>query len=189
MNVEPKFIVGQIDEKIANHFFQNLVDPEYVQASEKQFLISSPGGDVGYMLSMFDQIRIMGATTIGSGILQSAAAVLLQAGKIRKMTRNSLLVFHEPEKRKTVLPAVDGRKEKVVEEIPQKDWTLYTHLVGLVADRTGMSEIEAYDIFDGKFITPEKAKTLNLIDEIIDPKVIPVYQPNFEEGSGDDTSN
>ncbi len=178
MNVEPKFIIGEINAQLLQDFFAREADPESIRyRGHREYLISSPGGDIGYMLAMFDQIRLSEASTIAAGVLQSAAAVLLQAGKVRKMTRNGLLLFHEPEKKKFVANP-GAETEQVEEKIPDLEWTLYTHIVGLVADRTGMSKIEAYDLFDGRFINAERAKNLNLIDEIIELPVIPVYHEN-----------
>lgn len=178
MNVQPQPILGELDHNTLAAFYQELRDvvSENPSASMKgrEFLISSPGGDVGVMLSLFDHIRLNGGITIGSGLLQSAAAVLLQAGKVRRMMRNSLLLFHEP---KAV--SAPGMNEP---KIPDQEWTLHTHLVGLIADRTGMNEIEAYDLFDGKFINPERALNLNLIDEIVELPVIPVYREGQANG-------
>jgi ATP-dependent protease ClpP protease subunit len=129
-----------------------------------EVVISSPGGDIGSMLALFDAIRLREITVTGTGLLQSAAAVLLQAGKIRAMTRNSLLLFHEPE------------KDRQTGEISDSKWSLHGHLVELVVDRTGMSQIEGHDLFDGLFINPERAKNLNLIDRIVNPKQIPIYE-------------
>lgn len=178
MNVQPQPILGVLDENVLVNFYQELRDvvSENPSASMKgrEFVISSPGGDIGIMLSMFDQIRLNEGITIGSGLLQSAAAVLLQAGKVRRMTRNSLLLFHEP-------TPVENKDSKI-KAIPDQEWTLHTHLVGLIADRTGMNQIEAYDLFDGKFINPERALNLNLIDEIVELPVIPVYREGQANG-------
>lgn len=175
-DVQPQPILGQFTEDTLKSFYEELRDIGTIRSGKgRQFLISSPGGDVSVMLAMYDQIRIGEGVTIGTGFLQSAAAVLLQAGKVRKMTRNSLLLFHEPE---AVLEPGTGYAK-----IPDQEWTLHTHLVGLVADRTGMSEIEAYDLFDGKFINPERAKNLNLIDEIIELPKIPVYKEGYFDDS------
>lgn len=190
MNVQPQPILGRLNEEAMNKFYEELRENVWegtsVQRTNhgRQYLISSPGGDIGVMLAMYDQIRQTEGDTIGTGLLQSSAAVLLQAGKVRKMTRNSLLLFHEPA-RKEQKKELPGGIVEIINEIPDQDWTLHTHLVGLVADRTGMSEIEAYDLFDGKFINPERAKNLNLIDEIIELPVIPVYK----EGYFNDSAN
>jgi ATP-dependent protease ClpP protease subunit len=145
-------LFGEITPEKADQFLSDL------NSRVKEVVISSPGGDIGSMLALFDAIRVRELTVVGAGILQSAAAVLLQAGKIRAMTRNSLLLFHEPE------------KDPQTGNISNDKWSLHGHLVELVIDRTGMGQIEGYDLFDGLFINPDRAKNLNLIDKIIDPK-------------------
>jgi ATP-dependent protease ClpP protease subunit len=181
----PQMILGKIDERALQSFYDEIRDLDpLVNQIGRPFLISSPGGDIGVMLAIYDQIRLTRGITTGTGLLQSSAAVLLQAGTVRRMTRNSLLLFHEPARVKQEKELPGGIVE-IVNEIPDQEWTLHTHLVGLVADRTGMSEIEAYDLFDGRFINPERAKNLNLVDEIIDLPVIPVYK----EGYFDEQSN
>lgn len=169
-NWEPKFILGYLDSAALRRFYEEQCDADYIKNNgNHEFLISSSGGDVGVMLSMFDGIRMAKADTIGSGLLQSAAAVLLQAGRVRKLSRNGLLLFHEPKATES-----DANKPKVSDQ----EWTLFSHMVGLVADRTGLSIPEAHDLFDGKFINATRALQLNLIDEIIELSVIPVYQEN-----------
>lgn len=171
MNWEPKFILGYLDNAALRYFYEAQCDQEYIDDIGKhEFLISSSGGDVGVMLSMYDGIRLAKANTIASGLLQSAAAVLFQAGKVRKMSRNSLLLFHEPKATQT-----DANGPKVSDQ----EWTLFSHMIGLVADRTGLSLPETHDLFDGKFINAERAIQLNLADEIIELPVIPVYQGDF----------
>lgn len=169
--VNPYPIIGHFTPRVLGDFFNELRDVDNIrQGGTKDFLISSPGGDIGVMLAMFDQIRRSKSTTAATGLVQSAAAVLLQAGIVRRMTRNALLMFHEPEK-------ING-------EFTDESWSLHSILMGLVEDRTGLHTMEVADIFDGKFITAPRALTLNLIDEVIDLPVIPVYQ-----GSNYDSTN
>lgn len=176
MNWEPKFILGYLDSAALRRFYEDQCDVEYTEAkNDHEFFISSSGGDVGVMLSMYDGIRLAGANTIGSGLLQSAAAVLFQAGKVRKISRNALLLFHEPK-----ASEADAAKPKVSDQ----EWTLFSHMVGLVADRTGLSLPETHDLFDSQFINAERAIQLNLADEIIELPVVPVYHQEAFNDSG-----
>jgi ATP-dependent protease ClpP protease subunit len=84
-----------------------------------------------------------------AGLAQSAAAVLLQGGKWRTMTKSSLLMFH-------------GEGEDAAEPEIQ----LAGQLVEMVAKRTGMSVTEARGLFDNTFINVNRALELGLIDEI-----------------------
>lgn len=115
--------------------------------------ISSVGGDIGIMLGIADGISNNNMKTTAVGLVQSAAAILLQAGIVRSMTKRSLLRFHAPEE-------VDGK-------IPEAVWALHSFMADILSQRTGVALIEAHDFFDNKFITPQRALELNLIDEIV----------------------
>jgi ATP-dependent protease ClpP protease subunit len=160
---------------VLRRFYEDQCDQEYIDSGNHEFLISSSGGDVGVMLAMYDGIRIARGNTIGSGLLQSAAAVLFQAGKVRKLSRNALLLFHEP---KATQSDANGPK------VSDQEWTLFSHMVGLVVDRTGLSLPEAHDLFDGRFINAERAIQLNLADEIIELPTVPVYHQEAFNDSG-----
>lgn len=129
-----------------------------LMSSRATVLISSPGGDIGSMLAMYDHIRHYEMKTFATGVCQSAAAVLLQAGALRIMSRNALLRFMGPE------------EENLVKEDDEYVDPLIHHLASnmanLVMERTGMALPEAYDLFDGKFINAERALALNLVDKI-----------------------
>jgi ATP-dependent protease ClpP protease subunit len=137
-------ITGEITPQVASNFFY-LAEEEQI----KDLVISSPGGDIGLTYGMFDVVAFKDIHTHVVGLAQSAAAVLLQAGTWRTMTNSSLLMFHSP-----------------TEECPDAEFRLYTQLVEMVAQRSGMNIAEAHDLFDNKFINANRALELNLIDEI-----------------------
>lgn len=64
-------------------------------------------------------------------------------------------MFHEPE------------RPTGSEDMTDPEWYLHTKLVAMVQQRTGMDLIEAHDLFDGHFITAERALELGLCDEIL----------------------
>jgi ATP-dependent protease ClpP protease subunit len=138
------YITGEITPAVANQFFW-LAGEDAID----DVVISSPGGDIGLTYGMFDVIKFNGINTHVVGIAQSAAAVLLQAGARRTMTNASLLLFHSP-----------------AENVSDLDFRLYTQLVEMVSQRTGMNIAEAHDLFDNKFINANRALELGLIDEI-----------------------
>jgi ATP-dependent protease ClpP protease subunit len=84
------YVVGEITSQIALPFFR---DAKRIT----DVVISSPGGDFGLTLGMFDVAHSRKMNTYVVGFAQSAAAVLLQGGKWRTMTNSSLLMFHGPE--------------------------------------------------------------------------------------------
>lgn len=144
-------ITGEITPQLARNFFSIAAEDLVTDV-----VISSPGGDIGLTYGMFDVIKFKDMYTHVVGLAQSAAAVLLQAGKWRTMTNASLLMFHSP-----------------AEDCSDADFRLYTQLVEMVAQRTGMNIAEAHDLFDNKFINANRALELGLIDEIAeDAKVM-----------------
>jgi len=87
---KPFYVIGEITPRIAFPFFRDAARITDVE-------ISSPGGDIGLTLGMFDVAYSRKMNTHVVGLAQSAAAVLLQGGKWRTMTKNSLLMFHGAE--------------------------------------------------------------------------------------------
>jgi ATP-dependent protease ClpP protease subunit len=147
----------------------------YADSTAPHLTICSHGGDISYMLAMFDCARVRGVNTSAFGIVQSAAVVLLQAGTVRYMARNALLKFHAPEAVPTLIKDPQTNETRTEDKIPDDDWLLYTLMVGLIADRTGMHEVEVHGLYDGNFINAQRALELNLIDKIVEAPVIPVY--------------
>lgn len=145
MSVARTFVItGEITPLVASNFFY-LAEEEQIT----DVVISSPGGDIGLTYGMFDVIRFKDIHTHVVGLAQSAAAVLLQAGTWRTMTNASLLMFHAPE-----------------EDVSDAGFRLYTQLVEMAAQRTGLNIAEAHDLFDNHFITANRCLELGLIDEI-----------------------
>ena len=133
------YVVGEITAQLALPFFQ---DAKRIT----DVMISSPGGDIGLTLGMFDIAQSHGMRTHVAGLAQSAAAVLLQAGKRRTMTTNSLLMFHGAEEGAT--PA----EIRLVEQ-----------LVEMVAKRAGTSVRRTRALFNHNFIKADRALELGLI--------------------------
>jgi ATP-dependent protease ClpP protease subunit len=136
------YVIGEINSQLALPFFR---DARRIT----DVLISSPGGDIGLTLGMFDIAQSHGMRTHVAGLAQSAAAVLLLAGKWRTMTKNSLLMFHAPE-----------------EDATQAVLQLAEQLAEMVVKRVGMSDTEGRRLFDNAFINANRALELGLIDEI-----------------------
>lgn len=153
--MRPFFLLGEINSESARDFYDPL-DHNYSRPlGWTEVVISSPGGDAGLMIGMYDYIIQHDIPTIALGVVQSAAAVLFLAGAKRSMYPNSMLMFHEPERKKDS------------DDMSDPDWYLFTKLVAMVRQRTGMDLIEAHDLFDGKFISAERAYELGLCDEIL----------------------
>ena len=112
---------------------------------------------------MLDEIDESKRTTKATGICQSAAAVLATAGEGKRVcTMDTLFRFIPPTPEKMKDPETGVE----IEKIPDLRWYLHTVLVARLAQRLG-NKVDAYDLFDGKFISSMRAKELGLIDEVI----------------------
>lgn len=76
---------------------------DFVNLKDKilTFYINTEGGNAEDAIALYDLVRKFAEdydvkiVTIGSGSIQSAGAILLQSGDERRMTKNSLFMFHE----------------------------------------------------------------------------------------------
>lgn len=147
------YLIGEINAQSTEKF---LTTPLQSVTGGDTVLISSPGGSIDYMLTIFDAIKQAGMNTLATGIVQSAAAVLTQAGRLRLATPNTLFRFLAPE------------PDPKTEEIPDLRWYLHSLSANLVAQRIGAAIPEGYDLFDNQFINAKRALELNLIDQIVE---------------------
>jgi len=152
-----KQVIGEINAELFREYMSIYHHPSV------GVLISSPGGDIGYTLAMLDDIDEHKRTTRATGICQSAAAVLATAGEGKRIaTMDALFRFVPPAPE----PMTDPETGLVIDKIPDLRWYLHSLLVARLAYRLG-NKPEAYDLFDGKFISATRAKELGLIDEVI----------------------
>lgn len=147
------YLIEEITAASTERFFKT---PLQATSGGDTVLISSPGGDIGYMFAMFDLIRRAGFNTLATGIVQSAAAVLTQAGAQRLATPNTLFRFIKPD------------VNQQTGEVDDLRWYLHSKSVNLVAERMKVEVVEGYDVFDNCFINAQRAVELNLIDRIVE---------------------
>lgn len=152
------FVIGEITaESLREYFADGFGDPNC------DVVISSVGGDIGYMLAMLDDIDYYKRTTFATGICQSAAAVLATAGEGRRIcTMDTLFRFIPPEVEKR-----QGDNGEIVEYVSDLRHYLHTILVARLAQRLKTVVADIDTMFDGEFISSTRAKQLGLIDEVI----------------------
>lgn len=151
-------VIGEITSETFQRYTDQLKDHNRYPTSP--LVISSPGGDIGYMLAMLDEIDESKRTTYATGICQSAAAVLATAGEGKRIaTMDALFRF--------IAPEPSGAEE----EVSDLRWFLHSMVVARLAARLGSARIEIQDLFDGQFISSIRAKELGLIDEVISTEV------------------
>jgi ATP-dependent protease ClpP protease subunit len=157
-------VIGEIDAIKLDHYFTQV---EFARQSTP-VLISSPGGDIGYMLAMLDEIDENKRTTKATGFCQSAAAVLATAGEGHRICTADCLFRFMPPKKELVITMVHGKPySDGTEEVPMFGHYTHSLLVARLAARLNTSVGDISLLFDGEFISSTRAKELGLIDEII----------------------
>lgn len=127
-------------------------------------LVSSPGGEIGYVLAMLDDIDEHKREVRSTGICQSAAAVLATAGEGKRVcTMDTLFRFIPPATEKLV----DPQTGETVDEVPDLRYYLHSICVARLAQRLNWAIPETNDLFNGEFISSARAKELGLVDEVI----------------------
>ena len=133
---------------------------------EFEIVFSSPGGDVLAGLTLFDYIKqaqMAGhiVTTSTLGMAASMAAILLQAGDVRKMSKESYLLIHE-------VSFGAGGKIGEMEDLEGFFKKMQTRIVKIFTARSKMTPAEFMKRWRRKdwFIDSDEAFKLGLVDEI-----------------------
>jgi ATP-dependent Clp protease protease subunit len=162
-------ISGTIDMDMADAFRTLMF---YLDSKDNErpikLYINSPGGMIYPLLGMLDVIDKVKSPvyTYANGLAASAAAILLTYGDKRYATRYSTIMTHQP-----LIGCVGGQTEDIKIHAKEMD-RLRLLLAEIVSYKTGLSiEKILTDLFDrDTYITPEKAKELGIIDEIVEPE-------------------
>lgn len=132
-------------------------------------IINSPGGLISDAITMHDHLAMHPAkvTTDVIGYAASAATFLMQAGDTRKMSANAEALAHH-----AMIPAFAPINAIEAEDLKERLQELDAKIVRLYDNRgvsKGIAEYMDADKGNGKWISPEKAKELNFVDEIYEP--------------------
>ncbi|MGH7744618.1 MAG: ATP-dependent Clp protease proteolytic subunit [Candidatus Dormibacteria bacterium] len=191
-------VIGEITAETLGEYFNASILDNVRFGGGGRVIISSPGGDIGYMLAMLDDIDFWKRETFATGICQSAAAVLATAGEGKRVcTMDTLFRFIPP-----VAEKIDDGNGNIVEKIPDLRYFLHSVCVARLAARLKCPKPEIELLFDGQFISSIRAKEFGLIDEVISTEVKngnsggfsgsegPIGRPiNFDEYAGFTTSS
>ena len=167
------FIGTPIDDHIASLTIAQLIFLE-AEDSEKDInvYVNSPGGSVTAGLAIYDTMRYIkpSISTICVGMAASMGAILLTAGDKGKRSAlpNAKIMIHQP-----WVGGLQGQTTDIEihakEMIKTRD-TLYNILV----KHTGKSlEQITKDCDRDYFLTSEEAKKYNLIDNILETRIVP----------------
>lgn len=130
--------------------------------------ISSPGGCVDHGFWIYDLIRLYQGNSVALVIGQcdSMASVILQACKVRKAYKHSLMIVHDlgDSRRMTVRDYDDGSVKKKFDSLRINQ----DCMIAIYEKRTGKDRKEIDKLIEeDRTIYMEEAKKLGFIDEII----------------------
>ena len=159
------FVVGPIDDNVANLIVAQMLFAEYENAEkEVRIYINSPGGSVTAGLSIYDTMQFINCDvrTVCLGQAASMGALLLAGGTKGKRSclPNSRVMIHQPS------GGSQGQASDI--EIQAKEILyLRTRMNEIMAFHTGKSAAEvASDTERDHFLTPQQALEYGIVDEI-----------------------
>ena len=159
------FVVGPIDDNVANLIVAQMLFAEYENADkEVRIYINSPGGSVTAGLSIYDTMQFINCDvrTVCLGQAASMGALLLAGGTKGKRSclPNSRVMIHQPS------GGSQGQASDI--EIQAKEILyLRTRMNEIMAFHTGKSVSEvASDTERDHFLTPQQALDYGIVDEI-----------------------
>lgn len=159
------FVVGPIDDNVANLIVAQMLFAEYENADkEVRIYINSPGGSVTAGLSIYDTMQFINCDvrTVCLGQAASMGALLLAGGTKGKRSclPNSRVMIHQPS------GGSQGQASDI--EIQAKEILyLRTRMNEIMAFHTGKSVSEvASDTERDHFLTPQQALEYGIVDEI-----------------------
>ena len=163
------FIVGPIDDNVANLIVAQLLFAEHENADkEVRIYINSPGGSVTAGLSIYDTMQFINChvRTVCLGQAASMGALLLAGGTKGKRTclPNSRVMIHQP---------TGGSQGQASDIEIQAREILYLRqrMNEIMAFHTGKSAEEvAQDTERDHFMTPQEALAYGIIDEVKEPR-------------------
>lgn len=154
----------EIDANTVREFMEvlNILD---LQKGPIEVRIFSGGGQLNAAIAMYDAMRSAKneITTVGYGLVGSAAVLLLQAGSKRALAENAILYVHE------TMAEGGGNLTTMKTHINETE-RLHKQYCTLISGRAAM-QVGTFELMcktEG-FVTPETALKLGLIDEIIKP--------------------
>lgn len=134
---------------------------------EINIAFSSPGGSVTDGTELYDFIQTLKAqghhvTTTAMGMCASMAAVLLQAGTVRKMTANSLVMIHE------ISAGAAGKQSEIADQMELLD-KLSGRCNRILAERSKLSVTKVKKMQDRRNVWMDSDDCLKygFVDEVI----------------------
>jgi ATP-dependent Clp protease protease subunit len=160
------FITGQIEDYMSSVVVAQLLFLESENPEKPIYLyINSPGGAVTAGLAMYDTMQYIKSpvVTICIGQAASAGSLLLMAGEpgFRYALPNSRIMTHQPS------GGAQGQATDILIHAKEIE-NIKARLNRIYASHTGQTYKKICDMMErDKFMSPEEAKEVGLIDKII----------------------
>lgn len=159
------FIVGEINDDLANAVISELLFLDSKNHDEISIYINSPGGSITSGMAIYDTMNFVKSpiSTICVGMAASMASVLLASGQKGKryILPNSEVMIHQP------LGGVNGQATEI-KIVADRILYLRNKLNKILSDKTGqdLSKIEK-DTERDYYLNAKEALDYGLIDKIL----------------------
>lgn len=162
-------LMGDIDRDSARDIIERLLNLSERSNKPIYLIVSTDGGYVDSAFAIYDTIKYIRAPvrTVGLGSISSAGCLILAAGQkgYRRMGENSMMMYHAGYNE---LQGNVWEQENALKEFKRQE----DQYDSLFARETGLSleqvrELYAKDRVLDRYIHPEEAVKLNIVDHII----------------------
>lgn len=164
------FLTGPINENTAHQVVSSLNTLEFISPKAPiRIVLNSHGGMVDSGYAIYDAIRLCRCVVvidvIGSAF--SIAALILQAGDIRRMSENSEAMIHNG----TLYTGTEGIQSNDIPKINARNLSENQKYQKAIAKRSGQPFGKIKNWCDQEtFFTAQESLKLNFIDSIIKPQ-------------------
>lgn len=162
----PRFIkvIGSVDETLYLDFSTQLDILEKEGKSEIKVELYSDGGFATVALAFYSRIRLSPCriTILATGMVASAATLILAAGDTRKMTKEAWVMVHEDGVSKLRGKVTELEEFACMLRQRENQWNV------LLEERTGTTAADWTKINKrDSYLTAKQCLVLGLIDEIV----------------------
>lgn len=162
-------IIGPIDEELYEDFVMKMDTLEISKKVNKNkplvIEITSEGGSPYIALAIVSRIRrcVFDVTTVGNGLVASAATLILACGDRRYMTQESWLMVHEDTGAIEAPSVTQAKRDLRHKQNMEEQWNIILESKTKL-DREEWARLHAVG---DTYLTPELCLEMGLIDEII----------------------
>lgn len=163
------FLTEEVNAATSNELLKQLMYLEGQDTTQEiTIYINSPGGEVISGLAVYDFISLMRSPvrTVCTGTAASMGAILFLAGQKREMLPHTRLMIHDPS---FSGGSIGGKKSHEIRHELEKLDEVRTALAEIIAEKTGKSIEEIYDVTsDDTFYSAKEAIEFGLATGIME---------------------